>query len=127
MDFYIDQLRTSTHLKNILSRVKTRTGIQNMNVICRWGFCLSLKQTSLPRDIDEKLDGVTIDYDTFAGKNKIIYTQLLVNNMVKHDVEITRRSLAKYLNSHVNRGINIIYNNKLKSIVGLLKLTSSKD
>ena len=70
MDFYIDQLRTSTHLKNILTRVKTRTGIQNMNVICRWGFCLSLKQTSLPRDIDEKLDGVTIDYDTFAGKNK---------------------------------------------------------
>ena len=93
-----------------------------MNVICRWGFCLSLKQSSLPRNIDEKLDGVTIDYDTFVGKNKILYTQLLVNNLVKHDVKISRRVLAKYLNSHVNRGINIIYTNKLKSISGLIKL-----
>ena len=60
MDLTIDQLRNSTNLKNLLTRIKTNTGIANWNVICRWALCLSLKQTSLPREVDEKLDGVKL-------------------------------------------------------------------
>ena len=122
MDLTIDNLKTSTNLKNFLTRIKTNTGIANWNVICRWAFCLSLKQTSLPREVDEKLDGVEIDYDILVGKNKTIYTQLLINNLITHKVEINKRNLTKYLNAHVNRGANIIYTNKLKDISGLFKL-----
>ena len=64
MDINIDVLRTSMNVKNSLSRIKTLTGIPNWNIICRWAFCLSIKQTSLPREVEEKLDGVEIDYDT---------------------------------------------------------------
>ena len=123
MDLTIDNLKTSTNLKNSLTRIKTNTGIANWNVICRWALCLSLKQTSLPREVDEKLDGVEIDYDILVGKNKTIYTQLLINNLITHKVEINKRNLTKYLNAHVNRGANIIYTNKLKDISGLYKLT----
>ena len=123
MDLTIDVLKTSTNLKNFLTRIKTNTGIANWNVICRWALCLSLKQTSLPREVDEKLDGVEIDYDILVGKNKTIYTQLLINNLITHKVEINKRNLTKYLNAHVNRGANIIYTNKLKDISGLYKLT----
>ena len=122
MDLTIDVLKTSTNLKNFLTRIKTNTGIANWNVICRWALCLSLKQTSLPREVDEKLDGVEIDYDILVGKNKTIYTQLLINNLITHKVEINKRNLTKYLNAHVNRGANIIYTNKLKDISGLFKL-----
>ena len=67
MDLKLDTLRTTTNLKNILSRIKGVTGIQHWNVLCRWGLSLSLKQKTLPRLVDEKLDGVEIDFDVFVG------------------------------------------------------------
>ena len=94
MDINIDVLRTSMNVKNSLSRIKTLTGIPNWNIICRWAFCLSIKQTSLPREVEEKLDGVEIDYDTLFNKNKSIYTQLLINNLVTHKVEIDKKNLT---------------------------------
>mgnify|MGYP001278673368 FL=1 len=124
MNFTIDLLRTSANVRNSLTRIKTITGIPNWNIICRWAFCLSLKQTSLPREVDEKLDGIEIDYDTLVGKNKSIYTQLLINNLISHKVEIDKKNLTKYLYAHVNRGVNIIYTNKLKDISGLMNLTN---
>ena len=125
MDINIDVLRTSMNVKNSLSRIKTLTGIPNWNIICRWAFCLSIKQTSLPREVEEKLDGVEIDYDTLFNKNKSIYTQLLINNLITHNIEIDKKSLTKYLYAHVNRGVNIIYTNKLKDISGLMAFTNS--
>ena len=119
MNINIDQLRTSTSLKNLLTRIKGITSIQNWNVLCRWGFCFSIKQSTLPRMVDEKLDGVEIDYDVLVGKNKIIYTQLLINNLRKNNIEINKENLTKYLHAHVNRGINIIYNYKMKTIKDL--------
>ena len=123
MNINIDQLRTSASIKNLLTRIKGITSIQNWNVLCRWGFCLSIKQSTVPRQVDEKLDGVEIDYDVLVGKNKIIYTQLLINNLRKNNIETNKENLTKYLYAHVNRGINIIYNFKLKGISGLLSLT----
>ena len=122
MDLSVDILRTSSNVKSSLTRIKTITGISNWNIICRWALCLSLKQTSLPREVEEKLDGVEIDYDTLVGKNKSIYTQLLINNLVTHNVAVDKKNLTKYLYAHVNRGVNIIYTNKLKDISGLFKL-----
>ena len=120
MNINIDQLRTSASIKSLLTRIKGITSIQNWNVLCRWGFCFSIKQSTLPRMVDEKLDGVEIDYDVLVGKNKTIYTQLLINNLRRNDIEINKENLSKYLNAHVNRGINIIYNYKMKSISDLL-------
>jgi DNA sulfur modification protein DndE len=122
MNFTIDLLRTSANVRNSLTRIKTITGIPNWNVSCRWALCLSWKHSSLPREVDEKLDGIEIDYDTLVGKNKSIYTQLLINNLITHKVEIDKKNLTKYLYAHVNRGVNIIYTNKLKDISGLFKL-----
>tara|TARA_B100002051_G_C16648681_1_gene592729 strand:+ start:646 stop:1017 length:372 start_codon:yes stop_codon:yes gene_type:complete len=122
MDLTIDILRTSSNVKSSLTRIKTITGISNWNTICRWALCLSLKQTSLPREVEEKLDGVEIDFDTLVGKNKSIYTQLLINNLVTHNVVVDKKNLTKYLYAHVNRGVNIIYTNKLKDISGLFNL-----
>ena len=121
MNINIDQLRTSASLKNLLTRIKSITSIQHWNVLCRWGFCFSIKQSTLPRMVDEKLDGIEIDYDVLVGKNKIIYTQLLINNLRKNNIEINKENLTKYLYAHINRGVSIIYNIKMKSIKDLYK------
>ena len=122
MDLKIEQLRTSSTVKNLLTRIKGITSIQNWNVLCRWGFCLSIKQSSPPRIVDEKLDGIEIDYSTLVGKNEKIYTQLLINNLRHHNIEVNKANLINYLYAHVNRGINIIYNYKMKSISDLLSV-----
>ena len=121
MDIKIETLRTTSNIKNILVRLKSITGVQYWNVVCRWGLCTSLKQSTLPRLVEEKLDGVEIDFDVFVGKNKIIYTQLLLNNLKKHNVELTKDNIYKYLYAHVNRGVSILYNYKMKTIKDLLK------
>ena len=121
MTIKIEALKTTAHIKNVLSSIKRVTGIEHWNVICRWGLSLSLKQKSLPRLIEEKLDGVEIDYDVFVGKNKSIYTQLLINNLKKNKIEITKDNVYKYLYAHVSRGVSIIYNKKMKNISDLFK------
>ena len=122
MDIKIETLRTTSNIKNILVRLKSITGVQYWNVVCRWGLCTSLKQSTLPRLVEEKLDGVEIDYDIFVGKNKIIYTQLLLNNLKKHNVELTKDNTYKYLYAHVNRGVSILYNYKMKTIKDLFRV-----
>ena len=122
MDIKIEKLRTTSNIKNILVRLKSITGVQYWNVVCRWGLCTSLKQSTLPRLVEEKLDGVEIDYDIFVGKNKIIYTQLLLNNLKKHNVELTKDNTYKYLYAHVNRGVSILYNYKMKTIKDLFSI-----
>ena len=122
MSIKIESLKTTTHIKNVLSSIKRVTGIEYWNVICRWALCISLKQKSLPRLVEEKLDGVEIDYDVFVGKNNSIYTQLLINNLIKHNIEITKSNVYKYLYAHVNRGVSILYNKKMKSIKDLFSI-----
>ncbi len=38
----IKQVRLSAEAKEQLIRLKTRTGIGQWNILCRWAFCLSL-------------------------------------------------------------------------------------
>ena len=124
MNINIDTVKTTQNARNILSRIKAGTCIQNWNIICRWAFCLSLKQESAPRVVDEKLDGVEMTYETFAGKHSNIYLALLINSLKKHKLEIHQLNLNKYLRAHINRGISILYNLKMKNISDMLILTS---
>ena len=125
MEIKLDTVRTTLGVKHTLNRLKHLTGIETWNVLCRWAFCLSIKQENLPREIEETLDGVEIDYEVFAGKNKDIYTQLLINNLLKYKIEINKRNLSKYLYAHINRGVNIMYSNKLKNINPLFDFMKS--
>ena len=124
MNINIETVKTTQNAKNILGRLKFNTGIQNWNIICRWAFCLSLKQESAPRVVDEKLDGVEMTYETFAGKHSNIYLVLLMNSLKKHELEIHQLNLNKHLRAHINRGISILYNLKMKNISDIFILTS---
>ena len=44
----IKQVRLSNQAKEQLIRLKTRTGIQQWNILCRWALCLSLKELTPP-------------------------------------------------------------------------------
>lgn len=47
----IKQIKLSNQSKDKLSRLKAKTGIKNWNILCRWALCYSLKEGSIPTDI----------------------------------------------------------------------------
>lgn len=74
----IKQIRLSNTAKEKLSRLKGKTGIQNWNVLCRWAFCYSLHEGTLPTDIKIDSDSnVEMNWLTFAGEYHEIYEALI--------------------------------------------------
>lgn len=47
----VKQIKLSNQAKDRLGRLKGKTGIKNWNVLCRWAFCYSLGEYTMPTDI----------------------------------------------------------------------------
>lgn len=50
------QIRLSSQAKEQLIRLKTRTGISQWNILCRWAFCLSLAEPTPPTPVEIPAD-----------------------------------------------------------------------
>lgn len=105
----IETVRLSEKAKNQLSNLKRKTGIQNWNVLCRWGFCMSLAETSAPPDENIPLDSsVEMTWKTFAGGREEIYWGLLLVRAQREGVKLEREALGKYFRLHLHRGISYL-------------------
>jgi len=70
----IKQVRLSNQAKEQLIRLKTRTGIQQWNILCRWALCLSLKEKTPPTPIDIPADSnVEMTWQVFGGEHNELY------------------------------------------------------
>lgn len=122
-DIQMDTVFTSEQNKNSLIRLKSITKIKYWNALCRLAFCTSIKDDALPRNVDEAADGVEMTWDTFAGKYGPIYIGLLIRNLKKNNIEITKSNLNKFLRAHINRGIYLLFNDRNRSINQYLNLS----
>lgn len=102
----IRHFRLSNQAKEQLIRLKTRTGIENWNVLCRWAFCLSLREPTPPTPIDIPADSnVELTWQVFSGENADIYLAMLIERMMHDGTEITERELGRQFRLHLHRGI----------------------
>lgn len=119
----MDSFRTSQQDKNSLIALKRRTGIEQWNIICRWAFCLSAREESLPREDKIDAQGVEMEWSTFAGENSDIYLEILKGLCQRHDVEPTDANMLRIFRLHLHRGIQyMVGTSSLNSIVGLIEL-----
>jgi DNA sulfur modification protein DndE len=120
----IETVRLSEKAKNQLSNLKRKTGIQNWNVLCRWGFCLSLAETSTPPDETIPLDSsVEMTWKTFTGGREELYWGLLLVRAKRDQVSLERETLGRYFRLHLHRGISYLNGNtSVRSIDGLARL-----
>ena len=118
----IKQIRLSGAAKDKLSRLKGKTGIQNWNVLCRWAFCFSLKEGTVPTDIEINSDSnVEMSWLTFAGEYHEIYEALIKEWCIENDLGIDDETIAKYFKLHLERGIGYLSGtNFVKDIKDLL-------
>jgi len=68
------QFKLSQPEKEKLIRIKSKTGIQNWNIICRWALCWSLNEQTIPGGVDPQSDSnVEMSWLTFTGEYHEIY------------------------------------------------------
>jgi len=114
--------------KDQLIRLKTRTGITQWNILCRWAFCLSLRQpTPLtpPTPVDVPSDSnVEMSWQVFGGEWQEIYLALLKQRCLQEGAELTNESLGKQFRLHLHRGIGYLAAPQtIRSIDDLVRLT----
>ena len=101
------QFKLSQPEKEKLIRIKSRTGIQNWNILCRWALCWSLKEESIPGGVDPQSDSnVEMSWITFAGEYHEIYEAIIRQRCINDGLGDSPDTLLKYFRLHLNRGIN---------------------
>ena len=120
----IKQIKLSSQAKERLSRLKGKTGIKNWNVLCRWAFCYSLKEGTIPTDVPINSDSnLEMSWYTFAGEYSELYEALIIAWCQMNGLSLDNDTIAKYFKLHLERGIAYLSGtNFIKDLNGLLEL-----
>lgn len=124
----IKQIKLSNSAKDKLSRLKGKTGIQNWNVLCRWAFCYSLSEGTIPTDIHIEADSnIEMSWYTFSGEYSEIYEALIKEWCLEKNLPLDEETISKYFKLHLERGINYLSGtNFVKNIEDLINLAKKE-
>lgn len=120
----IKQIRLSDQAKDQLIRLKTKTGIQQWNILCRWALCLSLKEPTPPTPIEIPADSnVEMTWHVFGGEQHELYFALLKQRCVRDRLDTSAEMLNRQFRLHLHRGIGYLATpNRIRSIADLMSL-----
>ena len=120
----IKQVRLSQQAKDQLSRLKGKTGIKNWNILCRWALCYSLRENTIPTDVQINSDSnVEMSWFTFSGEYSELYEALVKVWCLDKGLPTDDDTVSKYFKLHLERGIGYLSGtNFIKSMDDLLNL-----
>jgi DNA sulfur modification protein DndE len=123
----IKQFRLSGQAREQLIRLKTRTGITQWNILCRWAFCLSLRQPSPPTPLDIPSDSnVEMTWEVFGGEARELYLALLKERCHREGLGVSDDVLLKQFRLHLHRGIgHLAAPHAIRSIGDLVQLAKT--
>ena len=124
----IKQIRLSSQAKDQLVRLKSRTGIGQWNILCRWAFCVSLAEDSTPSPVDIPADSnVEMTWHVFGGEYQEIYYNLLLERCLLDGVDVTDdATVNRQFRLHLHRGIGYLATpNKIRSAADLVELATA--
>ncbi len=99
-------IRLSQTAKEQLSRLKTKTGIKNWNVLSRWALCISLADPSAPSQVSVPSDSsVEMTWKVFSGEAFTTYAALVRERCVIDGLSTESEVIADQLRIHLHRGI----------------------
>ena len=120
----VEHIRLSQQAKDQLIKLKRVTGIEHWNVLCRWAFCLSLSEQSVPPIAKIPADSnVEMSWKVFGGRYAELYMALLKERCVRDGLGSDPDVLAQQFRMHLHRGIAYLAGNKdLRKVDDLLAL-----
>lgn len=119
-----NRIRLSRSATNRLSLLKSRTGL-TPNILCRIGFCLSLRDSIVPRPENYDEDGQEINRYTLTGEWDKFFVALLKERLLKDGLDINK-NLFPQLRAHMNRGAISLYD-KVKTLEDFQDLLPSEE
>ena len=123
----LDNIRLSSEAKVKLSTLKSRTGIRQWNILCRWAFCVSLAEDNPPSSKNITTDSnVEMSWRTFTGAgNEGLYMALLKARCIRDNLPINDDNLSLQFRLHLHRGISYLSSpGVIRNLFDLLKLAS---
>ena len=123
----IEHIRLSQQAKDQLVRLKRVTGISNWNVLCRWAFCLSLAEPTIPAPAKIVTDSsVEMTWKVFGGEYNEIYLALLKVRCHEDGFPRTEDTLHQQFKLHLHRGIGYLAskasNKQIENVADLFHL-----
>lgn len=109
----IESFKLSEKEKNQLIKLKQKTGIEQWNVLCRWAFCLSMREKSVPpRENLTSDSNVEMTWKTFAGEYSDIYLALLNDKIHQDFGDKNLYSEMELFRVYLSRGISYLNNSR---------------
>jgi DNA sulfur modification protein DndE len=120
----IKQIRLSGQARDQLIRLKTRTGITQWNILCRWAFCLSLRQPTHPTPIEVPADSnVEMSWQVFGGEAHELYLAILKERCERDGLGTSDEVLLRQFRLHLHRGIGYLATpHMIRTIADLVRL-----
>ena len=105
--YRLDKVRLSIRSQNQLGQLKSRTGIP-INVLARFGICMSLKDGSMPNPdmYDEK--GMELLPHILFGRNETLYAALFRQRLHNDGLDYEKYA-GRMIRAHVNRGASMLF------------------
>ena len=118
----LEHIHLSQKAKGQLVKLKKITGIKNWNILCRWAFCISLAESSVPPPAKIPIDSnVEMTWKVFGGQYEDIYLALLKERCKRDALTLEEQTLSTQFRLHLHRGIGYLAADKnIKDISSLL-------
>lgn len=114
----LNKIKLTTESSDRLKQLKARTGL-TPNILCRIGFCLSLRDTSIPNPAKYPEEDREFNRYTLLGEWDEFYVALLKQWCLENlEVEF---EVEDYFRSHLNRGVEYA-SRSVKSIMDIASL-----
>jgi DNA sulfur modification protein DndE len=126
MESPIKQIRLSQTGKEQLIKLKRYTKIEQWNILCRWGFCRSLAETSIPSPVPIPSDSnVEMTWRVFGGEMADILLIALKQRCYNDGLGTDKETLVHQFRLHLHRGIGYLAGDQnIKKIEHLIDLTN---
>ncbi len=109
MDNPIERVRLSKTAEDQLTKLKRNTKIKQWNILCRWAFCRSLAESSIPSPVPIKTDSkVEIAWNVFGGEIADILLIALKQRCHQDGLGTERDTLKQQFTLHLHRGIGYL-------------------
>ena len=117
----LEHIHLSQKAKDQLIKLKKITGIKNWNILCRWAFCISLAEPTIPPHAKIPIDSnVEMTWKVFGGQYEDIYLALLKERCKRDALTLDEQTLSTHFRLHLHRGIGYLAADKnIRNITSL--------
>jgi len=100
--------RFSKRSQNLYGQLKHKTGL-GINVLARYGLCLSLNDPSIPNPEEYDETGLEILPTILFGEHEKIYEALILKRLETDQLPMNDEFFQKMTIAHINRGAGALF------------------